>query len=207
MVRSHGVSTSTALVVATLAASSAVMAAEPTEAQLNSIRQSCRADYEKVCAAVPPGGAPAIECLKQNVLKVSQPCQMALVAIGSGAAPLPKAADLASVHQKMTSGAMVPATSVPAPAPAATTSTPLTAATASAPSMMTTRPPENGSPSKVPFREEVMIARESCGPEYRQYCPMVRPGGGRAIACLAANDASLNPTCKKVVAEAMERMK
>jgi hypothetical protein len=206
-----------ALAAALVAASFIASAAEPTQAQSAAVRQACRADYEKVCAAVPPGGAPALECLKQHILKVSQPCQASLAAIGPGSAPIPKAPDLAAVQRKALAGtptqqkgaAGAAAATQSAGAAGASTQTASAGGvlnSAAAPSGVANRPPENGEPSKIPFREEVAIAREACGPEYRQYCAMVRPGGGRAIACLAANDASLTPACKKVVAEAKGRM-
>src|SRR5689334_22972939 len=37
----------------------AAAAGKPTSAQVNAIKSACRGDYPKVCAGVPPGGAPA----------------------------------------------------------------------------------------------------------------------------------------------------
>ena len=42
------------------------------------IKSACRADYPKVCASVPPGGAPALECLEKNKAKVSAACAKAV---------------------------------------------------------------------------------------------------------------------------------
>ena len=44
---------------------------QPTSAQVNAVKSACRSDYPKVCASVPPGGAPALECLEKNKAKVS----------------------------------------------------------------------------------------------------------------------------------------
>jgi hypothetical protein len=61
-------------------------AKKPTDAQIAAIRSACRSDYPKVCAGVPTGGAPALQCLDKNKSKVSSGCQQALNAAG-GAAP------------------------------------------------------------------------------------------------------------------------
>jgi hypothetical protein len=62
-------------------------AKKPTDAQIAAIRSACRSDYPKVCAGVPTGGAPALQCLDKNKSKVSSGCQQALNTAGGGAAP------------------------------------------------------------------------------------------------------------------------
>jgi Cysteine rich repeat len=62
-------------------------AKKPTNAQVSAIRSACRGDYPKVCAGVPTGGAPALECLETNKAKVSAACGKALAAAGGDAAP------------------------------------------------------------------------------------------------------------------------
>jgi hypothetical protein len=62
-------------------------AKKPTDAQIAAIRSACRSDYPKVCAGVPTGGAPALQCLDKNKSKVSSGCQQALNAAGGGVAP------------------------------------------------------------------------------------------------------------------------
>ncbi|MBR0991520.1 hypothetical protein JQ580_12435 [Bradyrhizobium japonicum] len=60
---------------------------QPSSAQLAAIKSACRGDYPKVCASVPPGGAPALECLEKNKAKVSPACGSAVsAATGGGAA-------------------------------------------------------------------------------------------------------------------------
>jgi hypothetical protein len=44
-------------------------------------------------------------------------------------------------------------------------------------------------------REQIMVLRQSCAGDYRALCSGVPLGGGRAIACLRANAASLSPQC------------
>src|SRR5882757_2222860 len=63
------------------------LAKKPSDAQIAAIRSACRSDYPKVCAGVPTGGAPALQCLDKNKSKVSSGCQQALNAAGGGAAP------------------------------------------------------------------------------------------------------------------------
>jgi hypothetical protein len=61
-------------------------AKKPTDAQIAAIRSACRSDYPKVCAGVPAGSAPALQCLDKNKSKVSSGCQQALNAAGAGGA-------------------------------------------------------------------------------------------------------------------------
>jgi Cysteine rich repeat len=42
------------------------------------IRQACAADYQSLCSDVQPGGGRILACLRQNVAKLSPPCQKAL---------------------------------------------------------------------------------------------------------------------------------
>jgi hypothetical protein len=81
-------------------------AGKPSSAQIAAIKSSCRSDYPKVCASVPPGGAAALECLEKNKAKLSAACEKAVVAAGGGSAA-PAAA------------AAAPAAGTASPAPAA----------------------------------------------------------------------------------------
>jgi hypothetical protein len=74
---------------------------QPTQAQRDAIRASCRSDFMANCASVTPGGKEALECLLRNQAKLSPACNSAVSAI---AAPAPAAA--------------APAPSAPAPAAA-----------------------------------------------------------------------------------------
>ena len=68
-------------------AAAAAPARKPTSAQIAAIRSACRADYQRTCASVPPGGAAALSCLERNKSKLSAGCQQAVNAAGGGAAP------------------------------------------------------------------------------------------------------------------------
>ncbi|WP_076864113.1 cysteine rich repeat-containing protein [Bradyrhizobium mercantei] len=72
-------------------------AGTPSSAQISAIRSACRSDYPKVCAGVPTGGAPALECLEKNKAKLSPACGKAVAAAGGGgAAPAAGAAATAA---------------------------------------------------------------------------------------------------------------
>jgi len=62
-------------------------ARKPGSTQVNALRSACRSDYPKVCAGVPTGGAPALQCLEKNKSKVSASCQKAIANAGGGVAP------------------------------------------------------------------------------------------------------------------------
>lgn len=57
-------------------------------------------------------------------------------------------------------------------------------------------------PSGMSRRDEMAIAGRACGPDYRAYCSGVRPGGGQAMACLEAHEASLSRACRAVLRQA-----
>jgi hypothetical protein len=69
---------------ATGAAPKAAAAKQPSSAQVAAVKSACRADYPKVCASVPPGGAAALECLEKNKAKVSPACEKAVTAAAGG---------------------------------------------------------------------------------------------------------------------------
>ena len=69
-------------------AAASAAAKKPSSAQSSAIRSACRSDYPKVCAGVPTGGAPALQCLEKNKAKLSAGCEKAVAAAtGGGAAP------------------------------------------------------------------------------------------------------------------------
>ncbi|WBL79467.1 hypothetical protein I3J27_03305 [Bradyrhizobium xenonodulans] len=91
----------------------AVAAKPPSSAQTAAVKSACRGDYPKVCAGVPPGGAPALECLEKNKAKVSPACEKAVSAATGGATATAAPAGAA------------PAAAAPAAAPAAIVLRPL----------------------------------------------------------------------------------
>ena len=128
---------------------------KPSQAQISAIRTACRSDYPKVCAGVPTGGAPALECLEKNKGKVSAACAKAVAAAGGGGGGAPAAAAGAG--------------STGAPAEAA-------APAAAAPTVIVLRP-------MLP-REELFVLRSACGGDVRTLCGGVPAGGGRIMNAL-----------------------
>ena len=82
---------------------------KPSSAQIAAVRANCRSDYPKVCAGVPTGGAPALQCLEKSKAKLSAACGKAVAAATGGGGAAPTAA----------SGSGAPATANAAPAAAA----------------------------------------------------------------------------------------
>ena len=153
--------------------SAAAPAGQPTSAQISAIRSACRSDYPKVCAGVPTGGAPALQCLEKNKAKLSAGCEKAVAAATGGAAT--------------SSGTAAPAAgAAPAAAGAA-------AAAPAAPVVIVLRP--------MRPREELFVLRSACGGDVRTICGGVAPGGGRIVQCLATNAASLSPACQDVLSQ------
>src|SRR5229473_2428205 len=146
-------------------------AKRPSSAQVAAIRSACRSDYQKVCAGVPTGGAPALQCLEKNKSKVSPACEQAVNAASGGTAA-PAAGG--------------------APTTAATASPDAAPAAAPAPALVL-RP--------MRPREELFVLRSACGGDVRALCGGVAPGGGRIVQCLATQAASLSPACKEVLAQ------
>ena len=79
------------------------------------------------------------------------------------------------------------------PAPAA-------GAPASTPPASASHPP----PPPMSPRQEAMLLRRSCGPDYQAYCGDVPPGGGRIIECLRANGPSLSRQCRSALMSARQ---
>ena len=165
-----------------LCASAETSAQQPSQGQISAVRSACRSDYMAHCASVPPGGKAALACLQKNVASLSPSCQSAVNAVSAGAA-----APAATEQQPTAPAAETPAQ----PAQPAPTTAPPSAAAGTHPSM---------SP-----REEMMVLRGSCGPDYHALCSGAPPGGGRVIDCLRANRASLSPQCRHTLSGAAWR--
>ena len=68
------------------------VAQQPSQAQTNAVRQSCRSDYQSYCASVPTGGQASLQCLQQHLADLSPGCQTAVNGITGGGATHPPAA-------------------------------------------------------------------------------------------------------------------
>jgi hypothetical protein len=144
---------------------------QPSTAQVAAIRNSCRSDYQKVCAGVPTGGQAALQCLEKNKANVSSACQQAVNAASGGTSAAKGGASAAA-----TTAAAPAAAPVAAPAP-----------------VLVLRP--------MRPREELFVLRSACGGDVRALCGGIPPGGGRIIQCLASQAASISPACKEVLGQ------
>src|SRR5262245_28151939 len=170
------------LTVASIGAAGDAFAQKPSQTQINAMRQSCRSDYMAHCSSVPTGGAPALNCLKQNLANLSPGCQTAVKAIGSDS---PAAAASATPPSQAAPAAPAPSTSAPStPTAAAVPPTPMQPSAAGA-----------GRPSQAQLRN----VRQSCGADYRVHCTGIPPGGSASIACLKRNITTLSGTCKQAL--------
>lgn len=74
----------------------------------------------------------------------------------------------------------------------------------SAPAANTAKTAGGGAPAAMPMasftpREELIVMRRTCGPDFRAYCRSVMLGGGRGVNCLRENFQRLSPTCQHVL--------
>ena len=88
-------------------------AQQPSQAQTGAIRQACPGDYQAYCSSVPTGGPGALNCLKQNMARLSVPCQRAVGALAGATADTPTAPPTAAAPPPT---AAAPAAPMPAPA-------------------------------------------------------------------------------------------
>ncbi|MFH1344719.1 MAG: cysteine rich repeat-containing protein [Pseudomonadota bacterium] len=58
--------------------------------------------------------------------------------------------------------------------------------------------------TKIPeaMRNQAMSLAQTCGADRNRLCPNVQPGGGRILACLNANAASLSEPCRAALPDA-----
>jgi hypothetical protein len=122
--------------------------------------------------ACPPADRRRLPGLQQNAASAASACQQALAAIGREAAPQ---TGQTQPGQTQTDQTPVGPSSLP-PAEAPVTLPPLTP------------------------RQQALVLRQACAPDYQRLCRNVAFGGGRAIACLDQNASALSPGCRNTLA-------
>lgn len=176
-----------ALVAATLGVAGDALAQQPSQAQLNALRSSCRGDYMAHCSSVPTGGAPALNCLKQHMSALSGGCQAAVNAISPAAPPAAVASAPASAP-----------TAAPQPAPPPTMqATPAAPPVAAPPGAAAARKPGPGQ-----RQAEAKAIGQACRADYRVHCAGIAPGGSASIACLKRNARTLSRGCLQALVSA-----
>jgi hypothetical protein len=167
----------------------------PTDAQRAAIKSQCRSDYMAHCSSVPPGGAPALQCLQKNIASLSSSCQSAVRAVeASVEKPAPKA------EAKPESAPADATIAKPAAATAAKPAGEPAAATTAAKPASTT--PSASAASGKPSDAQIAAIRSACRSDYPKVCAGVPTGGGPALQCLENNKSKLSASCEKAVAAA-----
>jgi hypothetical protein len=153
-------------------------AQEPTEAQRDAIRASCRSDFIANCSGVQPGTMAAVECLKRDETKLSASCKTAINAIAPATAG---------------SATGVPPTSVPA---AAAPSVPAAPRSGSGGAEAPQTPPAAAQSQD----DQLKIVRQACTiDDFTAHCSWIAPNNPELLLCLKGNAPSLSPACQQAV--------
>jgi hypothetical protein len=153
------------------------LAQQPTQAQRDAIRASCRSDFMANCSSVTPGGKEALECLLRNQAKLSPACNAAVSAV---------------VPAQQTPAA-APAAEAPAiPAPAAAEQ----AAPKPAPASAAEPAPKSAETQET----QLKAMRQSCTlNDFMTHCSWIKPDNPELLLCLQSNAADLSPACQAAV--------
>ena len=175
-----------------LAGSVAAQAQQPTSAQTDAIRQSCRSDFMANCAGVQPGGKDALLCLKDHLGSLSAACkirrQRCDVARRKAKPGASRRAGGAQTAGGGTSGKQAAIGRVPA----------ARGATAAACGRAAEAASIHYAAAAAGHRDDL---RERC----RRHCQGVPPGGERILECLAAHAAQLTPACYAAIKRVSEK--
>lgn len=187
-----------------------VAAQQPSQAQRDAIRASCRSDFMANCSGVQPGGKDALDCLKRNLGKLSGGCQAAVSAISP--APAPAAVAAPALRPAPANAApAAPVASAPANKPPAARRAP--------PARLVARPPAVSQPAAPPpvavapaapaiqplvlrpmLPRRRMMLMAICRGDAERLCAGQPPIGPAVLDCLAVKAASLSPTCYEALA-------
>ena len=142
---------------------------------------ACRADVDKLCAGVPPGGGRILACLKANQAQVSPACKQELKAVAEKAKQVGAACE-GDVQQfcagvKKGGGAILRCLA----SNAASLSPPCAEVVEKA-------------------REKLAEFKQACGADAGRFCQGIPPGQGRILACLKSRQAELSPPCQAMMA-------
>jgi hypothetical protein len=154
-------------------------AQQPTQAQRDAIRASCRSDFIANCSGVTPGGKEALECLLRNQAKLSPACNTAVSAV----VPAAPAATPAQ-------GPAAQAPAASAPTEAKGEQAPPAAAGASEPE------PKSAAAQEA----ELKSVRQSCTlNDFMAHCSWIKPDNPELLLCLQANASDLSPACQSAI--------
>jgi hypothetical protein len=159
---------------------------------------------------VQPGGAAALQCLENNMARLSSGCQAAVKAVAPAAeakpaAPAAAAASKPAVDTKPAAEASKSAATKSTAAKSATTTSAADAVSSTTGAAVATPAAAPAAAPMLVLRplrplEELRIVNAACGADARAFCGAVEPGGGRVARCLAMNAPSLSPACRSMLA-------
>ena len=137
---------------------------------------ACRADVERLCAGIPPGGGRIAACLKANAAQVSPACKAVLASVQNKVKEVGEACadDVRSYCADVTPGQG---------------------------RVLKCLAGNQGSLTQQcqdvvrGAREKLAEFRKACGKDTRKFCKGIPPGEGRILACLQSKKADLTPAC------------
>jgi hypothetical protein len=157
----------------TFAALAPALAQQPSSAQLQAVRSSCRSDFISHCSGVQPGGRDALECLMRNSSQLSAACGRAVAAI------VPKSDTAKSDAGKPDTGKSdTPAAQTPQP------SSTVVAQQASTPQSA---------------QDQLAAVGRACTLDDASHCSWIKSDNPELLLCLKANAAQLSQACQSVV--------
>ena len=141
---------------------------------------ACRADVERLCQGIAPGGGRLMACLRANQAQVSQACKAQLASVDRKVKEVGAACgdDVRSwcADVKPGGGAILRCLA------------------------------QNRASLSPPCQEVLQGAQEKaaefkskCGGDARKLCKGIAPGQGRILACLKSREADLSPSCRPLV--------
>ena len=141
---------------------------------------ACRADVEKLCAGIAPGGGRIAACLKANPAQVSPGCKAELASVARKVKEVGEACedDIQSIcpDVKPGQGAVLRCLRD---------------------NLFSVSP---GCRDVVKGAQEKAAEFEkACGKDARSFCKGIRPGEGRVLACLQSRKAELSPKCQALM--------
>ena len=141
---------------------------------------ACRADVERLCQGIAPGGGRLMACLRANQAQVSPACKAQLATVDRKVKEVGAACgdDVRSwcADVKPGGGAVLRCLA------------------------------QNRASLSPPCQEVLQGAQEKaaefkskCGGDVRKLCKGIAPGQGRILACLKSREADLSPSCRPLV--------
>lgn len=141
---------------------------------------ACRADVERLCQGIAPGGGRLMACLRANQAQVSPACKAQLATVDRKVKEVGAACgdDVRSwcADVKPGGGAILRCLA------------------------------QNRASLSPPCQEVLQGAQEKaaefkskCGGDVRKLCKGIAPGQGRILACLKSREADLSPSCRPLV--------